>query len=91
VGAFPGATVPDMAHGANREHSEGGQCAQSCPAPWVQEGASTGGVSWLLQWDPRIGAAQAMLVLKHRSATSTKRASVGPQCSTALQYLIRAP
>jgi hypothetical protein len=36
------ATLPDVAHGATREHSEGGQCEQSCSEPCVHEGAANG-------------------------------------------------
>jgi hypothetical protein len=34
------ATVPDVAHGATREQSEGGQCEQSCSEPRANEGAA---------------------------------------------------
>ena len=80
------ATLPDTAQGATREHSDGGQCGQSCSELCVQEDVPNGSEScpwwaedlwaavvWLSQWGPRIGEAQLMLVLVASSATMAKR------------------
>ena len=77
-----------MAHGAIREHSDGGQCEHSWSGPGVQEGVADddpeswlvsvepwAAVVWLSQWGPTIGEAQLMLVLIARRATITRRAS----------------
>lgn len=97
------AALPVVAHEATREHSDGGQCEQSCSDPTVQEGVADGSASWwarvedpeateawLSRWGVRIGEAQATLVPPDRSATSISRAS-GPKRGTAMRYLISAP
>jgi hypothetical protein len=54
------ATLPDVAHGATREQSEGGQCEQSWFDPRVHEGVANRSESWLA-WVVELEATEAWL------------------------------
>jgi hypothetical protein len=102
VPASGAATVPDAAHGAVCEQSEGGQCGQSWSDPRVQEGLGNGfascsawtwepwsTVEWLSQWRTGTGKAEAMLVLSASTATTRRRAT-RCDCGVTKRHLIHS-
>jgi hypothetical protein len=52
--------LPDVAHGATREQSEGGQCEQACSEPCVHEGVA-GGPESCSPWVEELEATEVWL------------------------------